>query len=450
MKERKAINREIGRLAWPSILTNISVPLLGLVDTAISGHLGAGSYLGAVAVGSMMLNVAYWLFGFLRMGTTGLTAEALGARDNLKIRETFTRSLTIALITGLAVIIFRHPLSWLMLKIISPSPEVHGLAMNYFVTAVLGAPALLSMQTANGWMVGMQSTSRPMVVTIVMNVLNIVLSLTLVYGCGWGFRGIAWGTCISQWGGFLLSMLLARKLAPEGKMLAPLKSLKGAGMKKYFTVNVNLFFRSFCVMAVSLALNAYGARNGDIYLAMNAVMMQFFFFFSYFIDGLAFASEAMVGKFSGAHDRENLRLTLGSLGIWGGALTLLFTLLYLVGWRFGVDMLTDVMEVRTLIGSFAVIILLIPVSGAAAFVLDGIFIGLTDTGAMFRATLLSTIVFFMIASANSFSGSFPGDGMTGNMMLWVAYLTYLFLRGVLLGIALPRQLRKLEKRASVK
>lgn len=431
------LDRQIARLAFPAIVSNITVPLLGLCDTAISGHLGDTAALGAISVGSMMLNVAYWLFGFLRMGTTGLAAEACGARDTAAQRLTLWRSLAVAAGIGLLLIFLSRPLCILLLQVTGATPDVANLAGRYYRICICGAPALLATMAFSGWMVGMQSTVLPMIVAVSVNIINIILSLTFVFGCGMGFTGVAYGTLISQWAGLLLAVVLSarlgislRGLSGSGRIMARL--FNGRELRRFLTVNTDLFFRSACIMGVSLTITSVGARLGTVTLAANAVMMQFFIFFSYFMDGFAFAAEALTGRYKGARDRGMLRSSVKRLLVWSGAMALLFFAVYLLWQTCITSLITDDAAVIARVGDYRLAVVLIPPLSVGAFICDGFYIGMTATRRLLLATLGATAVFFAVAFLPSWGG-IPGNGM-----LWAAFLTYLALRALFLGVMVPK------------
>lgn len=435
------LNREILRLAVPAIVSNITVPLLGLCDTAISGHLGSESFLGAIAVGSMMLNVMFWLFGFLRMGTTGLTANAYGRNDPQAMREVFSRSLALALGIGLLLILLQVPLLVLLMWLIDPDPEVAQLASDYFTICICESPALLGIMAVSGWFVGMQSTLWPMIIAVAVNVINIATSFSLVFPLGIGFRGVAFGTLSANWIGLGIALLAAHRHAPEGKLWCGWKALLRKGeLGRFFSVNSDLFFRSACVMAVTLAVTAYGARLGALTLAANAVMMQFFHFFSFFMDGFAFTGEALCGRFLGARNREGLSSAVRHLLGWSAGIVILFFCLYAIGWSPVTDMLTDEESVRSFVAGSHIWILLIPPVTVLAFIFDGFFIGITDTRPMLWATLAASAAFFIITVPVETGIIFSGFS---NDVLWTAFLSYLFLRGAVLGAIWPSRRRRL-------
>lgn len=426
------INRQILALALPAIASNITVPLLGLSDTAISGHLGSESYLAAIATGTMMFNVVYLLCGFLRMATTGLTAEAFGRGSCESMGLVLSRSVYIAAAIGLFVIVFQEPLVSVLEWIISPQGESRQLAREYFAICVWGAPALLLTLSVNGWFVGMQNTLLTMIVSVSINVVNIALSLVLVFMFGMGFHGVAYGTLIANWAGLVLAGILLWRFAKKRGIGVKFGSdvFKGEGVKRFFHVSGDLVLRSSCILIVTLAVTSIGARMGELTLAVNTVMMQFFMFFTYFMDGFAFAGEAMCGKYKGAGENELLRQTVKDLFKWGLGMGLCFALVYLVANDGIVGIMTDVYDVRSGVHAMRWFIVLIPVVSVWTFILDGIYIGLTATRRMFLTTLVATLVFGAVCLC--------GCDARGNEVLWCAFLSYLFVRGAGLFLQLPR------------
>lgn len=447
------LNRDILKLALPAVLNNITVPLLGLCDTAIAGHLGNASFIGAISVGAMMLNVIYWLCGFLRMGTSGITANALGANDMPRVRDVLGKSLLIALAISALVLAFHSPLRNLLLSFIAPDEGVKDLASQYFNICVFTVPAQLAVMALSGWFVGLQNTWVPMVVAVGINLINIAMSLSLVFGFGLGFAGIAIGTLTANWIGVMGAMLF---------MLSKLKQLKnnecqshsipsdandshpiskGEGLvkwKEFFALNGNLFFRSACIMGVSLTITAVGARIGEVELAANAVMMQFFIFFSYFMDGFAFAGEALVGKDFGAHNLDHLRKTIAAILKWGAGMALAFTMIYFVGAEKIISFLTDDARVIEFVGGMKGWLAALPFITVSAFLFDGIFIGIVDTKSLLITTLIAAIVFFLLILSE-------GKLTRSDSMLWAAFESYLFARGILLAARLASYFQRWKK-----
>lgn len=440
------MNRQILKLAMPAIVSNVTVPLLGLSDTAISGHLGSAVYIAAISVGSMMIALSFGVLNFLRMGTSGMTAVAYGKNDAEGIREVFSGSLMLALLLGGLLIAFQKPLSGVLMYVVGPDVEVGELASAYFKICVTGMPALLGTMVVSGWFVGMQSTFWPMVISISVNVLNIAMSFLLVFPFEVGFAGVAYGTLTANCVGLVLSLVLAWRMAPAGGLWCGWsRLLKAELFKRFFAVNSNIFFRSLCVMSVTLSVSAFGARLGSLTIATNAVMVQFFIFFSYFMDGFAFTGEALCGRYYGAGDMAGLRKTVKYLLVWSGGIALTFFAVYSAGWNEVTGLLTDNAEVRESVAKYHVWIQLIPLFAVLAFIYDGFFIGITSTRAMLVATSIAVGVFFVITIPFLDGGSGVKSSFNNNV-LWTAFLAYLFVRGSILAGIWHRKMCRLAKR----
>lgn len=441
--KKTGLNREILRLSVPAIISNVTVPLLGLCDTAISGHLGEGYFLGAIAVGTMMLNVIVWLVGFLRMGTTGLVAQAFGRKDADNMASILTMSLFIAIIISMSVIILQLPLQELLMKIVGAETEVRLLAAEYFSICIWGVPAIMMTMAFTGWFIGRQSTFLPMIIAVASNVVNIIISYVLSFPLGLGFKGIAIGTLVANWCGLVMCIFAARRSMKGVRMLTALgTSIRSVGIRRFFGVNSDLFFRSACVMLVTMGVTSAGARLGNTVLATNAVMMQFFTFFSFFMDGFAFTGEALCGRYMGEKNDKMLGRCISALLKWAVGLAVTFTIIYLFSWKLIVSLLTDVIEIRESIADYKIFLLLIPATTVAAFIFDGFYIGLTKTRRMLVTALFAMVVFFSIVAI---SGGMAGLLTAGNNnWLWVAFLTYLFIRGAGLGIQLPGVLKRIK------
>lgn len=434
-------NRDILRLAIPAIVSNVTVPLLGLSDTAVAGHLGAAYYIGAVSVGNMMLNVIFFLFGFLRMGTTGVTAQALGRRDYAGVERALNLTLKVAMISGAAIWIFQKLVLLALCRIISADAVVTGYAVQYFNLCIWGVPAQMGIMVITGWFIGLQNTRVPMIVSIGVNILNIALSVSLVYLFKIGFKGIAIGTLTANWVGFIVALTWAyshlrnqirrqpddvpingNKSDNQHKVAIPNKQIT---WKSLFKVNINLFIRSGCIMSVILAVTAVGARMGEVVLAANAVMMQFFMFFSYFMDGFAFSGEALSGRYAGSGDWDGVKRVVRHLISWGAALAVIFLLLYI---SFGLklsSLLTNDDAVLDTVKDYKIWFCILPPLTVAAFIYDGIYVGLTRTRQMMICTIIAAAIFFGIVITDS--------RHPDNNILWLAFVSYLLARGVLLA-----------------
>ena len=419
-------NRETLQIALPSIVSNITVPLLGLIDAAIVGHLGAASYIGAIAVGGMLFNIIYWIFGFLRMGTSGMTSQAYGQKDEAETMRILARSMGVGMLIALALIILQYPIERIAFTLMKATPEVERLASLYFRICIWGAPAVLGLYSISGWCIGMQNSRFPMYVAITQNIVNILASLVLVYDFGMKIEGVAIGTLVAQYAGLLMAAWLwtshFKRLLPYIQLQTLLA--KGA-IRRFFQVNRDIFFRTLCLVAVTMYFTSAGAAQGEVILAVNTLLMHFFTFFSYIMDGFAYAGEALVGKHLGANDRPALRQMVHQLFVWGIVLSLVFTLVYGIGGKVFLGLITNEHSVITASSAYFYWVLAIPLAGFAAFLYDGIFIGATATRWMLYAMSIATIAFFLIY--------YGFRGAMGNHALWLAFITYLALRGIVQG-----------------
>lgn len=426
------MNKSILKIAIPAILSNVIVPLLGLVDLTIAGHIGDAVTIGAVSVGATMFSLTYWNFGFLRMGTSGLTAQAYGARDRRQMSVMLFRSVALALLLGIAIVALQSPIRWLLLAAISPSEAVHTHASQYFSIIIWGAPATLATMSLTGWFIGMQNSTYPLAVSMVVNVVNIVCSLCFVFAMRLGFIGIPLGTLTAQWCGFILSAFFAAKMMRKETLgYAPRVEEMLRGLGRFFSVNRDIFLRSLCVMAVMLFFTATGARSGNMTLAVNALFMQLYLLYSHFMDGFAYAGEALVGKYAGAADKHSLRRCVSHLFAWGWSLAAIFAFAYGIFNHEVMSLFSDKPEVVAFAAAYRWWIALAPIAGMAAFIWDGVFVGLTATRQMLLSLAGATAVYFAIY----FLSPFPD----ANSSLWTAFLTYLAVRGVILWLCFARK-----------
>ena len=419
-------NREILQIALPSIVSNITVPLLGLIDVTIVGHLGAASYIGAIAVGGMLFNIIYWIFGFLRMGTSGMTAQAYGQEDDAEMMRLLTRSSGVGLFIALVLILLQYPIEQIAFTFIETTPEVQRLASTYFRICIWGAPAVLGLYSFSGWFIGMQNSRYPMFIAITQNIVNILVSLVLVYGFEMKIEGVAIGTLVAQYAGFFMATALWMHRYKAIRCHAELRSLLDKqAMYRFFQVNRDIFLRTLCLVAVTVFFTSAGAAQGEVILAVNTLLMQLFTLFSYIMDGFAYAGEALAGKHIGANNRIGLQQMVRQLFVWGIGLSLAFTLMYGIGGEGFLKLLTNEETVITASSTYFYWVLAIPLAGFAAFLYDGIFIGATATHLMLRAMAVASAAFFLIY--------FGCKEAMGNHALWLAFISYLALRGIMQG-----------------
>ena len=416
-------DKQILQIALPSIVSNITVPLLGLVDVAITGHLGSAAYIGAIAVGGMLFNIIYWMFAFLRMGTSGMTAQALGARNLTEVVAVMQRALLVAIIISMVMLSLQVPIREAALSIISPSAEVVTFTCTYFNICIWGAPAALMLFVMTGWFLGMQNSKAPMLVAMIQNVANIVLSFALVYGVGMKIEGVALGTVLAQYIGLISSLLLfAPYYLKIRKHYREKTVLTTTALMKFFSLNKDIFLRTCCLILVHFFFIAAGAKQGDTELAVNTMLMQLFTLYSYIMDGFAFAGEAMVGKAIGGKMRRIYDDTVRRLFRWGWGVAALFTLAYLLFGKAFLSLLTDDVAVLETAQVYQPWTLLFPLCGIAAFIWDGVYIGATATKGMLISMASGMVVFFLLY--------FSLVPWLGNHGLWIAFVTYLATRGI--------------------
>lgn len=432
------MNRRILQLAIPSIISNITVPLLGLVDVTIVGHLGSAAYIGAIAVGGLLFNILYWNFGFLRMGTSGMTSQAYGRNDPEAEMRVLVQAISVGLLSACAILLLQYPVERIAFLLLDTSAEVEQYAVRYFRVCIWGAPAVLAMYGFKGWFIGMQNSRFPMYIAIGVNVINILCSLCFVFVLGMKVEGVALGTVVAEWSGLLMAVLLWRKKYGVLRSRIALRdSLQFKAMKLFFAVNRDIFLRTLCLISVTTFFTSTGARQGDVILAVNTLLMQLFTLFSYIMDGFAYAAEALVGRYIGARDMKQLRHAVRNLFGWGVGMASLFTLLYAIGGKNFLSLLTNDAQVIGVAGNYFYWVLAIPLAGFGAFLWDGILIGATATRQMLWAMLVATLAFFGIYYLFS--------GATNNHMLWLAFLVYLFLRGLMMTCFAKRSFAKNEK-----
>ena len=416
------INRKILHIALPAIVSNITVPLLGLVDVSIVGHLGDTAYIGAIAVGGMIFNVMYWLFGFLRMGTSGMTSQSYGRRDLPEVVRLLVRSLGMGWAVAFLMILLQVPLRDFALFIMEPTESIRHYAELYFNILIWGAPATLGLYSFTGWFIGMQNSRLPMAIAITQNVVNIVASLVLVFCLGLKVEGVALGTLVAQYAGLFIAF--GAWFSVYGRLrkyFCRIDLFGWSQMKGFLSVNRDIFLRTLCLISVMLFFTSAGSWQGETILAVNTLLMQFYMIFSYIMDGFAYAGEAISGKYYGAGNKVGLSAAVRHLFGWGAVMTVAFTLLYIIGGNAFLSLLTDDKIVIAAAGSYFYWAALIPLAGVAAFIWDGIYIGCTKTRGMLISMFFSAITFFAVYYSLRQS--------MGNHGLWLAFIMYMAMRG---------------------
>ena len=428
------LNRDILRLAVPNIISNLTVPLLGMADYALMGHLKTDSvmYVGAVALGTTIFNVLYMSLGFLRMGTSGFTAQSYGARDKNALRLGLHRSLLVALALAFALLLLQYPIQWLAFRLLDGTPQVTRFARQYFYIRIFAAPATLMLYSFYGWYLGMQNARIPMTIAIVVNLINIGLNFLFVFAFRMHSNGVALASVMAQYAGlFLAFWFLKKKYAfyskrPPGGML-----VQKEGLLVFFRVNGDIFIRTLLLIFVLTFFTAVSARINDKILAVNTLLFQFFFFFSYFADGFAFAGEALSGKAKGAGNLRLLRTTVRRLFLWGLGIALVTSLLYLAGLKYFMLVLTNNREILALAARYYGWVVLLPLTSLAAFIWDGVYVGVTASQAMRNTMILSSLLVFLPA----FYLFYPHWGNHG---LWLALQLFMVARGISMWMLAPR------------
>ena len=449
----KPINRDILKLAIPSILANITVPIVGMVDIAVAGHLSGevATMIGGIAIGTMLFDLLYWNFGFLRVGTGGLTAQACGRKDDKECAKILTRAIGISLSCALVLI----AIQWIFVKaaflVVDCTPEVRELASKYFFIRIWAAPATLSLMAFKGWFIGMQDSVSPMVTDFVVNGMNVLMSIVLALGIStgtttilkpMGFSGIALGTVVAQYSGLFTAIALLlwkyiRRIFANFRLDELKGVFAGAETRRFFVMNTDLFVRSLCFIAIYIGFTTISARYGDLLLAVSSIMMKLLMIFSYFTDGFAYAGEALVGKYIGAKDGPMLRQSIKWTFVWSMAIAVIFMGIYQFS---GVSML------RIMTSDAAVIqqskeylpwLLLMPIIGCAAFTWDGIYIGATASKEIRNAMLWAVVAFVGVWAAGilGLNAHNPANyGIMAMHVLMAAYFAHLLARTIYLSV----------------
>ena len=421
---KDSLNRSILKLAVPNIVSNITVPLLGFVDMMLMGHQDSLAYIGAIGLGGTIFSVMYSIFSFMRAGTTGFTAQAYGANDRAEIAYSLYRSLCIALIATVLVLSLQNAVEWLSMKLLNGSEEVLAYTATYFHVRIWAAPAVLCLYALNGWYIGMQNTTIPMVIAILTNVVNIVLSIIFVNAMGMGVSGVALGTVIAQYCGLITAIVFL--FAKFRYHLIPIRRvilLQADKLKRFFKVNADFMIRSILLVLSIAFFNNQSAKLGDDMLAVNMILMQFFYIFSYFTDGFAYAGEALVGRFTGAHDDKQLHQTVKLLFIWGFLIALPFTVLYALFPDWFIGLVSDQPDIIPMAKPYHIYLAAIPLITFAAFLWDGVYIGATASRAIRNTMLISSIGVFLPSSLLLMPHF-------GNHGLWIAFLLFMVARGL--------------------
>lgn len=448
----KALNREILRLSVPSILANLTVPLVGMVDTALAGHLPGGeaaAMIGGISVGSMLLSLLYWNFVFLRTGTGGLTAQAFGRRDLHNAACIFSRGIAIALVFAVIILAIQVPFAKLAVLLVSnATPRVCEIATRYFFIRIWAAPATLCLMVFRGWFVGMQDSISSMWTDLVVNVMNMAASAVLSFGAfGWGgigFDGIAAGTLVAQYTGLLFAMMVCslkygRKVFKSVSLQDVKDMFHWSVLKPFLQMNGNLMVRSLCFMVIYIGYTMIAAGLGDTLLACSSIMMQLLMFFSYFTDGFAYAGEALSGRFIGEQDSVMFHRTIRYVFVWSMSIAFLSIFAY---WALGVPamrLFTSDEEVVSVCARFLPWLLVMPPLGCAAFTWDGIYLGATESDSLLASMAGAAVSFLAVWFV--FGNNLPKGSEACLHILLAAYFAHLAFRTLWLSLAYGKKVK---------
>lgn len=420
---RSNIHRRVFNIAWPLTLANLSIPMVGLVDTAILGHLDRATYLAAVAAGASVMTLLFWLFSFLRAGTTSVTARAYGAGRRTEVTDTAARAMAIAIGLGLAMIVLSRPLVEVTLHFIAPEAEVHELAREYSLIRIFSAPAVLGTYVLIGWMVALQRARQALIIMLTTNVLNLLLDLVLIIGFGLNSRGAALAAVGAEWSGFAVALLLALNLNQRmGTRLSRAALSVRESYSELIRVNQDLFIRSASVLFALTFFTAQGARQGEVTLAANAIMLQLLLLFANALDGLANAAEALAGEAHGAGKIDRLRLVTHSTFLWSSVITVLVTLVFMLAPQPIVSLFTSIDTVQGVVLEHFYWLALVPLVSVGCFVLDGIFLG-TGLSRSMRNIMIAAVVAVYLPV-------WWGTRALGNHGLWLALISFFLARSI--------------------
>ncbi len=422
-------HRRVLSIAVPIVISNVTVPILGIVDTGVVGQLGEAAPIGAVGIGAAILTGIYWVFGFLRMGTTGLAAQALGAKDAAEVTALLTRVLMIGFIGGVSIIAAQSLLFAGAFWLSPASGEVEGLARDYMAIRVWSAPAMIATYGITGWLIAQERTRGVLAIQVTMNAVNILLDLWFVLGLGWGVEGVAWATFIAEWSGLALGLFLCGA-AFQGTAWRNWERVRDrAALIQMALVNGDILIRSVLLTAMFMSFIFYASDFGDEPLAANQILLQFLHLTAFAMDGFAFAAEALVGQALGARSRAALRRSAIMTSQWGLGICVAMAIGFAFFGGWGIDILTTAPDVRVEARVYLPYMVAAPLLGCAAWMLDGIFIGATRTKDMRNMMILSAIIYF--ASVYPLMWAFENHG------LWIALLVSFVARGATLWWRYP-------------
>lgn len=429
MQAAALTHRRVLHISLPIVISNATVPLLGIVDTGVVGQMGLAAPIGAVGIGAVILSALYWIFGFLRMGTAGLAAQAQGAGDTDEVAALLSRALLIGGAAGLAIIILQVPLINYALTLAPASAEVESLARDYMAIRVWSAPATIALYGITGWLVALERTRSILAVQVAMNGINIILDVVFVIGFDAGVSGVAWATFLAEWGGLGLGLWLCRDILITQAARTKALIFHAAKLKRMAIVNTDIMIRSVLLQAIFVSFLFYGAQFGDVQLAANQVVVQFLYFTAYALDGFAFAAESLVGQALGARKRAALRRAALLTSGWGLGVSAALALGFALAGPAIIDLMTTAPDVRAAARIYLPYMIAAPLIGVASWMLDGIFIGATRTADMRNMMIISAVAYF--------AAVIPLMAAFGNHGLWLGLLFSFVVRGVTLAWKYP-------------
>lgn len=423
------MNKQILRLAIPNIISNITIPLLGLINIAIAGHLSNDAAIGAVGIGASIFGFIYWNCSFLRMGTSGLTAQAFGARDLHEATNLLVRAMAVAIGLAALLLLFHYPIGNISIRIMGGSSATSALVAEYFFVRIWAAPATISLYALFGWFIGMQNAKTPMYISIVINLISILFGYLFVFHFDMGIKGIAWSTVIAQYSGLILAVVFwLRYYRRLTKYISWKNSISLKPMLRFFNVNKDIFLRTACNVFVYTFFTKASAAYGDVTLATNTILINLFTLYSYVSDGFAYAAEALTGRFTGARDYTSLKEAVKKMFVWSMVIAVVYTAIFA---SFTAEIIqlfapqdspvgTSILEAAR---QQSIWIILVPLVGFAPFLMDGMLIGATRTRIMRNSMFFSAVLFFALyfALRNHWDSN----------ALWLSFIVFLSARGIL-------------------
>lgn len=429
------MNKEILRLAVPNILTNLTVPLLGMVDLHLMGHLNSTAFMGAVALGAVIFNFVYWGFAFLRMSMSGVAAQSFGRGNRQEMALVLERGLLVAFAVAFLLLVFQIPVGNFSFWLLEGSSEVKSIARGYFYIRIWAAPAAISLMVFYGWFLGMQNAFYPMLISVTVNLINVFCSFLFVRVFDMKAEGVALGSVVGQYVGLTIAVIVFfYKYRWAWQLFSTRLELLRQGFSKFMNVGGDIFIRTLSVIAVFTFFTSRSAGIGDVTLAANSALLQFMLLFSYFLDGFAFAAEAMIGRWFGANDKRRLKEAIRNLFRWGAGMGILFSAAYAIAGDQLLHFFTDQSEVIAVGSNFLIWVIVLPLVSFPSYIWDGVYIGATASVAMRNSMVIAAVGFFFLP----FFVLFP---LIDNHALWLGMLLFMVARGVILTILHPRLLR---------